>query len=448
MDPQSMGRGWPPLPLFLPFGGGGDTVKPAMDRMPVDGAAVPAGPPVEDPSTPFRLSQEARSLNRSLMRRLIAVTARPEIISFAGGLPAPELLPVEELSVCLARVLADDGPRALQYGPPLPALQEEIAAMMAGRGAGVSPEQVFITSGCQQGLQIAAHLLLDPDSAVVLDRFIFPGVRQAFGGWWRELREVPTDVTLGLDLEMLAAALTGPPRPRALVVVPAFHNPLGTTLAPAARQTVVELAGAAGVPIVEDDPYSGLQFAGPVPVPLVGLAPGQTLYLGSFSKLVAPALRLGWIIAPVALEEKLRVIKESFDLETSGLVQRAAAAFLRAGYLEPHLARVRVAYGQRLRCMTAALARHFPPGTRWSEPAGGMFLWVELPEGLDTLALLAPAIEAGVAYIPGAAFTGAGPTSAMRLNFSNATPESIETGVRILGGMLREQHSGATNRGG
>jgi len=400
--------------------------------------AVPA-PSDAVPALPFALSREAQTLKRSMMRELIGVTARPGVISFAGGLPAPECLPVDAWAACTARTLAEDGPLALQYGPPYPPLQAAIADLMAARGVRVDPDQVFITSGCQQGLHIAGRLLADADSAVVLDRYIFPGVRQAFGGPDRDVREVPSDVRLGLDLDAVDAALGRAPRPRALVVVPDFHNPLGVSLGAAARDRLVALAAARGVPIVEDDPYSLLPFEDAPSAPLVARDPDHVIYLGSFSKIVAPALRAGWLVAPPALFDKLRVIKESVDLETGALVQRTLARFLADGHLDRHLAAVRATYRERRDHMVAALARHFPAGTRWSAPGGGMFLWAELPEGVDTLALLPDAVAAGVAFIPGAAFASRGGQNAMRLNFSNASPERIDAGIAILGAVLRER---------
>jgi 2-aminoadipate transaminase len=383
----------------------------------------------------FPLSREAQRLKRSMMRQLIAVTARPDIISFAGGLPAPELLPVEAWSECSQRVLKDEGAKALQYGPPFPPLQAALAELMQARGVAVEPDQVFITSGCQQGLHIAGRLLMDADSAVVLDQYVFPGVRQAFGGFDRDLREVPTHVERGFDLDALEEA-TSPqrgPAPRAIINVPDFHNPLGTSLSEEARVRLVALARERNLALVEDDPYGLLRFSGEALLPLVGRAPERTIYLGSFSKLVAPALRTGWMIAPAGLTE------ESVDLESSAWIQRSLADFLHAGRLEPHLAQVRTTYRQRRDRMTTALETHFPASARFSRPQGGMFIWVELDDHYDTLALLPEVVEAGVAYIPGAAFSSEGGHNTMRLNFSNASPERIDEGMAILGQALRER---------
>lgn len=420
-----------------------------MDQAVLDRPAAPTGNGQlgnadEHLALPFPLSLDGQRLKRSMMRQLIAVTAQPDVISFAGGLPAPELLPVVEWAECTARTLAEDGPPALQYGPQYPPLLEHIAALMARRGADVPPERIFITNGCQQGLQIAARLLMDPDSSAVVDRYVFPGVRQAFGGMQRELREVETDAVTGLDVATVAGAVISQPTPRALVVVPDFHNPLGTSLSEEARDALVALARAHRVAIVEDDPYSMLAFDGHLSTPLLARAPERTIYLGSFSKLIAPALRMGWLVAPDGLADKLRVIKESMDLESSALTQRVVARFLAGGYLDAHLQAVRATYAERCRVMTAAIAEHFPAGTRCSAPAGGMFIWAQLPMLLDTLEILGEAIQSHVAYIPGVAFTSEGRRSAaMRLNFSNASPERIRQGVAILGAVLRRYPDGS-----
>jgi 2-aminoadipate transaminase len=376
------------------------------------------------------LSREARALERSMMRDLIALTARPGIVSFAGGLPAPELFPLAQWTECLVATLRDAGPAALQYGPPFPPLLEAVAQLMDSRGAAVAPNQVLITTGAQQGLHIAARLLVDPGAASLVDRFVFPGVRQAFGGSERRLIEVDAAPGGGVDTNAAAEVVASTPDLRAWVVVPDFHNPLGSRLTAAQRAAVTSLA--ARVPVVEDDPYGFLDFAGQPRRPLVADAPERTIYLGSFSKVIAPGLRMGWVVAPAPLIEKLRVLKESVDLESSALTQRALARFLAAGYLEPHLAMVRRAYHSRAEAMVRALERHFPPGSRWSTPEGGMFLWVELPAGYDTLAHLRTALDGGVAYVPGAAFASAPAPTTMRLNFSNATVENIESGIARL----------------
>ncbi|MFQ5459219.1 MAG: PLP-dependent aminotransferase family protein [Anaerolineae bacterium] len=388
------------------------------------------------PSFTFELSQEARTIERSMMRDLLSVAARPGIISFAGGLPAPELFPVKAWGEACSAVLVRDGQGALQYGPPFPPLLEKIGALMGARGYPADPSRILITTGAQQGLHVAARLLMDADSTAVVDRFVFTGVRQAFGGPRRRLRPVAGTPEDGLDVDNFAAALRRPPRPRAAVVIPSFHNPMGVSLTEDKRDAVAELCARHGVAIVEDDPYGLLAFEGPPPLPIAARWPEGAIYIGSFSKTVAPALRLGWLVAPPDLVARLRVLKESVDLETSAFSQRALSHFLAAGHLEAHLANLRRAYRARRDAMLAALAAHFPAGSRWSHPGGGMFLWVELPAGFDSAALLPAAIAAGVAYVPGTAFSASPSPATMRLNFSNSPPDHIAEGVRRLGAVL------------
>ncbi len=390
--------------------------------------------------SPFILSREARTLERSMMRDLIAVTARPGIVSFAGGLPSPEHFPLDAWRSCSDNVLRTDGRRALQYGPPYAPLQDAVAELMRRRGAKVSAEQVFLVTGAQQGLHVTARLLMDADSAGVVDEYVFPGVRQAFGGPDRQLREVKAHTETGMDREAFERALATTPRPRAAVVIPDFHNPMGTSLDAAARNSVLDASERYDVPIIEDDPYGLLGFDAASALPLVARAPERVLYIGSFSKLIAPALRLGWVVAPAALISQLRVLKESVDLECSAWVQRTLAQFLAEGYLDAHLAGLRTAYLERRDAMLAALAAHFPQYSRWSRPGGGMFIWVELPEGYDTMALLEKAVEAGVAFVPGGAFASAPAPRTMRLNFSNAAPDVIAAGIATLGSVLATAH--------
>jgi 2-aminoadipate transaminase len=278
---------------------------------------------------------------------------------------------------------------------------------------------------------------MDANSTAVIDRFVFTGVRQAFGGPDRQLRDVESTPETGMDPAAFAHALATSPRPRAAVVIPDFHNPMGTSLGKVARAAVLEAGARHRVPIVEDDPYGLLSFGADPEVPLVGIAPESVLYIGSFSKIIAPALRLGWVVAPVDLVGRLRVIKESVDLECSALTQRTLAHYLAKGLLDEHLATLRAAYRVRRDAMLAALREHFPPGSRWSTPGGGMFIWCDLPDGFDTLALLGTAVAAGVAYVPGGAFAARPAPRTMRLNFSNANPDMIADGIARLGAVLR-----------
>lgn len=391
---------------------------------------------------PLTLSAEAEGIRRSMLRDLIAVTARPGITSFAGGLPAPELFPVEAWRECTDAVLTRDGRRALSYAPALPALVEQVCELMRLRGARVAPERVLIVTGAQQGLHIASRLFMDPDSSAVVDDFIFAGVAQAFGGPGRSLRRVAHTATFSVDLNSLEAALAAEPRPRVVVVVPEFHNPLGRSLSAGEARVILEMADHHRVAVVEDDPYGLLAFIGSASPALVAASPESVIYIGSFSKIVAPALRCGWMVLPETLVAKARIIKESVDLETSALTQRVLAEYLGRGHLVAHLAQLRRTYAERCAVMLASLTEHLPPGSRWTQPGGGMFVWAEVPAGSDLMARLPEAVEAGVAYVPGGAFSAEPAPTAMRLNFSNASPEAIRSGIATLGRLLTSLEEG------
>jgi 2-aminoadipate transaminase len=385
-------------------------------------------------------------MKRSVLREMLAVVSRPGILSFAGGLPAPELFPTAAFAKAAGRVLAGDS-RALQYGPPYAPLKAHIVRLMAWRGVSCNEEQVFITTGAQQALNILTRLFLNPGGRVIIEELVYSGIQQAIAPIQPEILAVPTDMEEGMEVERVAEHLARGPRPAFLYAIPEAHNPLGVSMSPARRRRLVELALGYGLPVIEDDPYGFLQYdADPAPA-LRSLEDSRVFYVGSFSKIIAPALRLGWIIVPEALLAKLTVIKEGYDLESSAMVQRFVAAYLDEGDFPGHLARLRREYGRRRDTMLEALTRHFPPDARWTRPAGGMFIWVELPAGADAAALLRVAVEeAQVAFIPGFAFDAAAgsaragaalrATNCLRLNFSNCTPELIEEGIGRLGQIL------------
>lgn len=390
------------------------------------------------------LSAETATLKRSVMRDLLKLVVAPDIISLAGGLPAGELLPVEQLRASLDAVLRRDGLRALQYSPMHEPLRRAIADRMRSRGVPCEPEQVFITNGAQQGLSILSRLLLDPGQPAVIEAITFTGIQQVTAGRGAALRTVPTDLRSGVDVDALEEAMRRQPRPRLAVVIPDFHNPLGVTLTAGKRARIAELAARYRVPVIEDDPYSALRFAGqPLPPIKAYDEAGMVFYLGSFSKMLAPASRLGWIVAPAHLLPRITVLRESVDLESSTLMQRAIGYFLEQGWLEPHLARFNAANCLRRDAMLAALEQHLGGWARWTAPEGGLFVWVTLPEGIDAWDLLPAAIERQVAYVPGAAFAvDGGFRNTLRLNFSNVQPELIPTAVQRLAGVVRRGTEG------
>ncbi|MCB8982241.1 MAG: PLP-dependent aminotransferase family protein [Ardenticatenaceae bacterium] len=386
------------------------------------------------PSHEITLADWTHSMSRSVLRQMIAITARPGILSFAGGLPDPALFPTADYAAALQHVLAAD-PKALQYGPPLAALKVHIVGLMAERGVEVTPEQVFLTTGAQQGLDILTRLFLNPGGEVLLEEIVYPGIQQTVAPYRPHILPIPTDLETGIDVDTIEQVLADGARPAFLYVIPDAHNPLGVSISPDKRQRLVSLARAYGLPIIEDDPYGFLHYDSHLEPPLRAFDDEWVFYLGSFSKILAPALRLGWMIAPEPLIPKLTVVKEAGDLESSALTQRAVAAYLDAGHLPAHLEKLRREYGHRRDTMLQALYHHFPTEARWTVPSGGMFVWVELAAGVDTKVVLETAVsEAQVAFIPGAAFTLPGRTAphCLRLNFSNCTPDRIEEGIARL----------------
>ena len=385
------------------------------------------------------LSSEVADLKRSVMRELLRLAVDPGIVSLAGGLPASELLPTTELRSCLDAVIERDGSRALQYSPPWEPLCEWIAAHMQARGVPCRPEEIFLTNGAQQGMALLSRLLLDRGQGAVVERVTFTGIQQVTAGRGAVVRLLPSDLETGADVEALGETLRLEPRPRLIILIPDFHNPLGVSLSAEKRRRAAGLAVAYGVPLLEDDPYSSLRFEGESLPPIKAYdEAGMVFYIGSFSKMIAPAIRLGWIMASPDLVARLTVLRESIDLEASGLMQRAVAAFLEAGYLAPHLQRLAAANRVRRDALLVALQRELGDLATWTRPEGGLFVWVILPPDIDTWERFEPALERKVAYIPGAAFDIAGGSrNTMRLNFSNVAPERIPEAVGRLSQALR-----------
>ncbi len=391
----------------------------------------------------LQLANWTEHMSRSVLREMIAIVSRPGITSFAGGLPDHNLFPVSGYAEAVAHVLATD-PKALQYGPPFVPLKKHIVQLMAQRGVTCSEEQVFLTTGAQQGLDVLTRLLLNPGGEIFLEEIVYSGVQQVVAPLQPHIFPISTDLTEGIDVQEIEMQLANGARPAFIYVIPDAHNPLGVSMSQARREKLVSLAVAYNIPIIEDDPYGFLQYgawqqqeadASTHLKPIRSLNESHVIYLGSFSKILAPALRLGWMIVPEKLLPKLTVVKEACDLESSALTQRAVAAFLDMKLLPSHLDKLRAEYGRRRDAMLEALYKYFPAEARWTEPQGGMFIWVELPAEYDTAALLETAVsEERVAFIPGHAFAipGHNVRNCLRLNFSNSTVEQIEDGMKRL----------------
>ncbi|GAB4119263.1 MAG: PLP-dependent aminotransferase family protein [Rubrivivax sp.] len=387
-------------------------------------------------NSPWTLARRAERLNPSVIREILKLTERPGIVSLAGGLPSPDGFPVEALRAATERVLAQAPREALQYAPSegFGPLREWAAARLQAQGLDVMPGQVLITTGSQQGLDLVGKVLIDPGSAVAVESPTYLGALQAFAPYEPGFRPVDGDDE-GPTPEALAAARGA----RFLYLLPNFQNPGGRCMGAARRDALADAAQALGLPVVEDNPYGDLWYDAPPPAPVSARLPGGSVYLGSLSKILAPGLRLGYVAAPPALFPKLLQAKQAADLHTPGFNQRIAYEVLQDGLLERHLPAVRARYQAQRDAMQRALQAHLPAGCHWVRPTGGMFFWVALPGGLDAAALLPKAVEAGVAYVPGAAFyAGAPKANRLRLSFVTVSPERIEAGVAILGRLLKE----------
>lgn len=396
-----------------------------------------------------RRSTAAQHLTSSAIRELLKVTEQPQVISFAGGLPAPECFPAEEIALAAERVLAHEAGRALQYGPTegYPPLRELLAELTRARGLPVGPEQLLVTSGSQQALDILGKLLIDPGDLVLVENPTYIGALQA----WRPFR--PRFVPLPIDegglridaLERALADMAGAgQRAKFLYLVSCFQNPTGVTLAAERRAELIELAARHALPIIEDDPYGELRYSGDPLPPLAALdarrwgEPRHVVYLSTLSKLLAPGMRLGWVVAPGPLLHGIVQAKQGTDLHTGSLAQAVAYEACRDGLLARHIPHIRHVYHRRRDLMLESLERTMPPEVSWTHPDGGMFLWLTLPEGRDAGALLQQALERNVAFVPGASFyANGGGAGTMRLNFSFSTPERIQEGVARLANVLR-----------
>jgi 2-aminoadipate transaminase len=393
----------------------------------------------------WKLAARAEKMNPSVLREILKVTERPGIISLAGGLPSPKTFPVGAFAEACASVLRDDGAAALQYaasegyGP----LREMVAAMLPWP---VDPAQVLITTGSQQGLDLVAKVLLDPGSRVLVETPTYLGALQAFSPMEPEPVSVASDDE-GVVVEDLAAKAKDA---RFIYLLPNFQNPTGRTMTEARRAAVSAAAARAGLPIVEDNPYGELWFGEAPPPPLTARHPEGCIYLGSFSKVLAPGLRLGYLVAPKAIYPKLLQAKQAVDLHTPIFTQRMVAEVMKDGFLDRHVPTIRALYKQQRDAMTAALAREMNGlDVRFNTPAGGMFLWARMPEGIDTVALLPQAVERGVAFVPGAPFyAGAGDPRTMRLSFVTASVAQIDTAIAALAATVREALAQAPAGGG
>lgn len=370
--------------------------------------------------------------------------ANPNFISLRSGAPPPECVPFEWLESGSARVWSRDA-TIFGYGPARgdAPLRAAVAALMRERGCtDVTPEHITLLTGAQQGLDILARLLLNPGDAIATDEPAYPGAMQIFD--LHRPRYLPVPVTAaGPNLDVLAAMLAGGARPKFLYTVPTFQNPTGATLPRAGRERLVALCRRHALPVIEDDPYGELRFRGEAVPPLRALD-ADVLYLGTFSKTIAPGIRVGWLVAPPALWEKLYALKEAMDINSDRVMQGIVAAALATGYYPGHVVRVRAVYRERCDRMLAALRQYMPPDVTWDEPEGGFFVWVRLPAGVDVGAVEAAGRAIGVGIVPGTgcSVVPGGGADTLRLSYCAVPVEQITEGVRRVAAAIagvREQ---------
>ncbi len=401
-----------------------------------------------------RFSQRAKKINSSAIRELLKITQRPEIISFAGGLPAPDVFPVERFREACNKVLEKQGKIALQYSATegYEPLREMIARHTSRYGVKAKPENVLLTSGSQQALDLIGKLLINSGDRVLVEAPTYLGALQAFDVYDAQYVCVPSDDDGIRTDEMESSLRLGP---KFMYVLPNFQNPGGTTLAEGRRHELVLLADRYGIPIVEDDPYGQLRYEGEHLPPLIvldrenlrrdnGYSIGNVIYLSTFSKTLSPGLRLGWIVAPPSVIAKLVQLKQGSDLHTSTFTQMVAYEVARDNFLDEHIKLIRRVYGERRQVMLQALEEFFPSEVIWTKPKGGLFLWVTLPVGMDCHELFDEALKENVAFVPGDCFYAANGHQDegrrhFRLNFSNAQPEQIREGIRRLGMAIKKQ---------
>jgi 2-aminoadipate transaminase len=390
---------------------------------------------------PWQLSERARKLTSSAIREILKVTERPEVISFAGGLPSPATFPVEEMRVACDRILRDSPAAALQYSATegyLP-LREWVAQRYSVNGASIRPSQVLITTGSQQALDLLGKVLIDPASRVLVETPTYLGALQSFSMYEPNYVQVPTDEH-GLIPSSLDATLTA--GARLLYAQPNFQNPTGRRLSLERRTALAAFAQHAGFPVIEDDPYGALDYAGaPLPT-MLSMAPDHIVHLGSFSKVLSPGMRVGYIIAPEELHFKLVQAKQATDLHTPSLTQRIVYEVVKDGFLETHIPKIRALYRDQCAAMLASLEQHMPEGVEWNRPEGGMFVWVKLPKHgdkhIDTMKLLEQSIEQHVAFVPGGPFfANEAEHNTLRLSFVTVPPAKIDEGIAKLGALIR-----------
>jgi 2-aminoadipate transaminase len=398
---------------------------------------------VSIPIRPAQFSRRIDAAESSAVREILKVTEKPEIISFAGGLPAPELFPKAQMAEAFYRTIAEEGEKALQYSTTEghAPLRAWIAARLQAKGIRAEADNILITSGSQQGLDLLAKVLINVGDKVLVERPTYLAALQTFSLFEANFVTVASDDE-GMDVDDAERKLRENPDIKLIYLVANFQNPSGTTLSLERRRRLLALASQYGIRILEDDPYGELRYRGETIPPIKSLdEEGLVIYVSTFSKTITPGLRVAWLVAEPKIYAKLVIAKQATDLHTNTVSQFAVHRYLTEHDAEEHITKLRDVYGERCRVMLDALETYFPAGVRWTKPEGGMFLWVELPPHLNTANMLPDAIQAKVAFVPGApffapSFGSARPQHFLRLNFSNQTPERIAEGLKKMAAVI------------
>lgn len=391
----------------------------------------------------LKFAKRMDNMKASEIRELLALTAKPDIISFAGGLPAPELFPVDQWKAAVNKVLDEKGRQALQYGPTegyLP-LREQIVHRMNKVGVkDAKPDEFLILSGSQQGLDFMAKAFIDPGDQIIVESPTYLGALNAFKAYEPSFLDVELDAD-GMRMDILEERLKNNDRVKFIYVISDFQNPSGKTWTMERRKKLIELANKYDVAILEDNPYGELRFEGEIQPSLKSLdTEGRVVFMGTFSKVFSPGVRLGWFCAAPDILDKFNKIKQGADLQSSTISQMELAQYLEDNDLEAHIAEIIKVYGKRKNVMVDAMTKYFPEGVTFTNPEGGLFLWVELPEYMNARDLAVKAIEQKVAYVPGGAFFGNNVReNCFRCNYSCMSEEKIEEGVKRLADVIKAE---------
>lgn len=381
------------------------------------------------------------SIKTSVMQKMLIASCKPNFISFALGLPDPKLFPIDNYQNAVQKVLSLNN-NALQYGPPPTSLKQKIVKLMALRNVQCHESQIFLIAGAQQGINLLAKLLLEPGNKIVTESFTYPGFLQMITPFTPEIAGIPLDLEKGLCLDTLEDILNHPNKPSFIYSMPTGHNPLGINFTEKQKQSLGKLCYTYKVPIIEDDAYGFLYYDQQTKA-LQGYESNWAFYVGTFSKIIAPSFRVGWLVVPEELISKLAFIKEGSDINTATFTQHIIDEMLSdESFMPKHLSTLRLIYKEKRDIMIKAIQRYFPPETKISEPKHGFFIWVELPKSINTFDLFNVALEESIAFMPGEIFSCNNSmisTNGLRLNFSHCKANLIEIGIMKLGKIIEEK---------